>query len=148
MTIQDKPIPKSRHRRRRHRASTVLARCSPSVCSTGEQNADRILDVDDSDPATRGVQLLAQAYGAGQSFERAGARFVLSSSGWEPTDPRTGEGDESTPAASPGLTLVRETETLLQAGRAINEKDREQKKLLARSPAEEVEAARQWSESG
>lgn len=118
-----------------------------NACVTVRALQDQILEVDESDLATRGVQLLAQAYGAGQSFDRAGARFVLSSSGWEPTDPCTGEGDEGRPAASSGLTFVRETETLLQAGRAINEKDREQKKLLSRGPAEEVEAARQWSES-
>lgn len=108
---------------------------------------DQILEVDDTDPATRGVQLLAQAYGAGQSFDRAGARYVLSSTGWEPTDPRTGEGDESRPAASPGLSLVRETETLLRASRAINEKDREQKRLLARATSAVVEEARRWSDA-
>lgn len=108
---------------------------------------DQILEVDDTDPATRGVQLLAQAYGAGQSFDRAGARFVLSSTGREPTDPRSREGDESRPVASSGLSLIRETETLLRASRAINDKDREQKRLLARAPSAVVEEARPWSDA-
>lgn len=114
---------------------------------TARASQDQILEVDDSDAVTRGIQLLAQAYGAGQSYDRTGARFVLSSSGWDPTDTQIGEGDGSRPAASSGLSLVRETETLLRAGRAINEKDREQKRLLTRAPAAEVEKARLWSES-
>jgi hypothetical protein len=170
MTIQDCPTRKHRRRRRRHGADTVLAPGPRSVRTPSGQDAnasnpqseriayandgvwderrvrlrDEILAQDDTDLATRGVQLLAQAFSASQSFDRAGGRVAVGGD-WSSGDERTT--DEAQLAASAGLVIGKRTETTQRAGQAINEKDREQRRLLSKRSPEEVSAAQAWSDA-
>ena len=169
MTIQDSPTRKHRRRRRRHSAN---APCPQNVRTPRGQDANasiphservtyahaaawdeararlrnEILEVDDTDPATRGVQLLAQAFSSGQTFDREGGRIAIGRAGLL-GDARTYDGETVPAAASPGLVIARRSETTQQAGRAINVKDREQRRLLAKCSPEEVQGARAWSDA-
>jgi len=107
---------------------------------------DEILEQDETDPATRGVQLIAQAFSTGQSFDREGGRISIGRAGVL-GDARTYDGETIPAAASPGLVIARRSETTQQAARAINGKDREQRRLLAKRPTEEVQVAQAWSDA-
>lgn len=151
------PRNRARRRQRRHVACAVLAH---GVRIGSGRSADAIRNVTDNadvtlaalppiesiDPATQGVQLLARAYGYGQSWDRTEGRLAIGGVSWEPTDARSGAGDEANPAASAGITLARETETLLLAGKAVNPKDKRQNQLMQRAPPAQRAEALAWSE--
>lgn len=159
--IQDKPIPKTRNRRRRHsdKSAPMPSYAPPATFASvdpdryahgGEWGAmrtryrDEILGRDDTDPATRGVQLLAQAFSAGQSFDRTHGRMVIA--GCEQASATYSQDDER-PAVAPGLVIVKRTETEQRAGFAVNPKDRRQARLLARADPEQAQTAQAWSDT-
>jgi len=88
----------------------------------------------------RAAHILAQGFGYGSCWER---NFKFS----KPTAWRAGDaGDESTPAATAGLHVNRETETLELASRAIHPDAKKQPKWVRELPEAERAEALAWSE--
>lgn len=92
--------------------------------------------------ADKAVRLIALAYGCGRHLEDVADRFAVSV--------RTQEGgsdDEENSNVADGFYVTKQTETLMQAGRAINPKDREQARHLSRCEPDHLLAAQEWSDS-
>lgn len=90
----------------------------------------------------RAVRLVALAYGCGRHLEDVADKFAVST--------RTQEGgpdDEENSNVAEGFYVTKQTETLMQAGRAINAKDAEQRRLLAGCDADTLRAAQEWSDT-
>ena len=157
--IQDKPTPRNRQRRRRHgdkRApmpsyapAATFAPLDPDRYAHGREwdacrthYRDEILAQDDTDPATRGVQLVAQAFSGGQSFDRTHGRIVATA---QPDSQRSQ--DDERPDVTHGLMIARRTATEQRAGFAVNPKDRRQRQLFAKSQPDQVQSAQAWSDA-
>ena len=92
------------------------------------------------------VRLVAKAYGYGAVLVDGGYT-VGKGRAWTPTCPDTGDGDESNPAANPGLTIVKPSETLEKAGRAVNEKSSGHRRWLEGLSAGDRATVDAWSDA-
>lgn len=133
MTPQNPNSPQ-KHRRRQRRSRGQAA-------EVGKSSRRAAGTRDSTDEATQAVQLLARAYGYGGALEMVVGRHDLAGAPWDPS------GDESNPAINAGLAIAHDTETLIQAGRAINDKDRRQAQLLTKATAEHRADAIAWSDT-
>ena len=95
----------------------------------------------------RAVRLISLAYGYGQHFDGVLDAYTAQRQHWTPANRRTGEGDENNPAVTFGLSITKGTETLLQAGAALNPKDKRQAQLMSRCDVDALQAAQRWSDT-
>ncbi|WP_457020722.1 hypothetical protein [Luteimonas sp. A611] len=99
----------------------------------------------DFDPRVdRVVQLLAGAFGYGAVLVTGGYTMGKERP-WNPTHPETGDGDDSNPAANPGLLICRPSEVLETAGKAISPKSPEYARWLAKLKPADREAVVTWN---
>lgn len=90
----------------------------------------------------KAVRLIALAHGCGRHLEGVPDKFAVSTG----TD-EGGSDDEENSNVADGFYVTKQTETLMQAGRAINAKDAEQRRLLRGCDADTLKAAQEWSDT-
>lgn len=120
------------------RASRTRAERSASSVTGGSCGVAFVPEVDTA------IRLVAQAYGYGRVLV-SGGFTVGKAQPWQPTDRMTGDGDESNPAASPGLAICKPSETIEKAGTAINPKSPGHARWLNRMEPGERQAVDEWN---